>query len=99
MSGFYKRGIMLMEGNNSILSIFGGAYSKLLLEILHVMDRNLNRFYSNKETRSKIVKRLKITEISYQRRLRWLVDKKVLVRAEGAGRGVYYLNRELLRFN
>ena len=88
-----------MEGQNSILHIFGGAYSRLLLEILNSMDRNINRFYSNKENRSKIVRKLKITEISYQRRLRWLVDKKVLVRAEDAGRGVYYLNRELLRFN
>lgn len=90
---------MLVESQNSILHIFGGAYTKLLIEILNSMDRNVNRFYSNKETRSKIVRKLKITEISYQRRLRWLVDKKVLVRVEGAGRGVYYLNRELLRFN
>ena len=90
---------MLVEGQNSILDIFGGAYSKLLVEILNSMDRNINRFYSNKETRGRITRKLKITEISYQRRLQWLVQKRVLLKAQDAGRGVYYLNRELLRFN
>ena len=99
MSGFYKRKLMLVESSNSILNIFGGAYGKLLQEILRLMDRNLNRFHSNKETRTKIINRLRITEISYQRRLKWLVDKGVLKKAEDAGRGVYYLNREVLKFN
>ena len=89
----------MVEGQNSILRIFGGGNAMLLLEILNSIDRNVNRFYSNKETRAKITKKLKITEISYQRRLKWLVDRKVLVKAEGAGRGVYYINREYLRFN
>jgi hypothetical protein len=98
MTGYFRRKVVFMEGRNSILNIFGGGYSEMLQEILKLTDRNVNRFSSNKENRYKIMTKLRITQITYQRRLKWLRDKRIILPVKEGGRGVYHFNREIIRF-
>ena len=93
-----RRRIVMQEGNSSILGIIGGGYGELLAEILKVMDRYSNRFYSNKENRARIMAKLDLQEMTYHRRLRWLLDKQILIKVKDSGRGVYSVNRKVLNF-
>ena len=88
--------IMKVGRKDSLLRLLGGELAEALDLILRDTDSH-GVWISGESTQTSIMKKLGVSRPTYFRYVKKLVDSGILIKYPEKGRGVYYINGELLR--
>lgn len=87
-----------MDKPNDILKAMDTTFVSVVRLVIKQANPIDNKWISNKGNHSVIRNKCLISQATLEKHLRKMKDKKILLKAYDAGRGVYIINREMIAY-